>query len=302
MANAAILAGQATPIRAMVLGYPKSGKTGAIAPLIDAGFKLRIIDFDGNLDPMFQFVKDKSKLANVDVLSFEDKMRIGAQYQEPLGIPTAFADALKSFDKWVSVDPVDGSVTDLGSSKDWGPDTIVVLDSLTEMGNAALNRVMKLMNKNPLNATWRVQGVAQKEQEEFAKRLTSKANKFHVLALAHLKMVGPKDIEQGDDDYTKELKKRAGSIVATRLYPSALGQALPPVIGSHFPTLLLVEPRFRPGNKVERVITAVPRPELDLGIPHPDLVGELPISTGLLDVFKALSPGSVALVQRGVNQ
>lgn len=285
---------QVQAIRGLIVGYPKAGKTGALVPLVNAGFKLRIIDFDGNLDPIIHFA-NPAMLGNVDAIYFEDRMRIGGNFQEPVGIPTAFADALKSLDKWAYKLP-DGTEVDLGASKDWGPDTIVVLDTITEMGNAAFMRAQKLMNKTPLNTTQRVWSLAMSEQENFIKRLASKNNRFHVLALAHLKMIGPKDIEKDDDAYTQDLKKRAAQLVETRLFPSALGQALPPVIGGNFPLLLKVEPKYRAG-KVSRVIRTVPQPELDLGVPHPDIPDELPLETGLLTIFEKLSPGSVALVK-----
>ncbi len=59
-------------------------------------------------------------------------------------------------DRWKYTE--DGEEVDLGASKDWGPDTVVVLDSLTAMGTAAFRRQMSLMNKTPLNTTqqlWR---------------------------------------------------------------------------------------------------------------------------------------------------
>jgi hypothetical protein len=288
MANAAKLALR-SPVRAMLVGYPGAGKTGALASIANMGYKIRFLDFDGNTEPLLRFTKPEF-LPNIDIVYFEDKMRRGAKGFEPLGNPTAFAGALDMMDHWKYTE-ADGTIVDLGASKDWGCDTVVVLDSLTAMGEAAMRRVMFMANKNIFNRTQQVWGIAQGEQEAFVNKLTSKSNNFHVIVLAHLKMISPKDVQSGDSDLTKQLKEKAADLVPTRLFPSALGQALPPIIGGHFPTLLLVEPKYLPGNKVKRMIKSVPRADLDLKVPiATDQQGDLEIETGLAHLFGILAP------------
>ncbi len=276
--------------RIMMVGYPKSGKTGSLACLVNAGFKLRILDFDGNLDVLFQFC-DEDKLENIDYVPLEDKMRMGAKVIEPSGLPSAFPSAMKMLDRWKYDDPETGEEVDLGQSKSWGPDTIVVLDSLTSMGDAAMRYALAMANRNSLNTRDSDWGVAMGLQSNFIERLTSKTNRHHVIVLAHLKMVGPRDVRKGDDDLTETIKKREGDLVETRLYPSALGRQLPPVIGGHFPTLLQARVTHKHG-KMKRTLTAVPRPELDLGVPVPDLPDNLTIEDGMLEIMERLT-GSV---------
>lgn len=287
-----------TAVRALLVGYPGAGKTGALACLIDAGFKMRFLDFDGNLEPLLLHA-DASKLDNLDVLHFEDRMRIGSAFHEPVGIPTAFSDALKAMDHWKYKDG-EGNEVDLGKSDEWGPDTIVVLDSLTAMGEASMKRAMKLSNKTPMNNTDRVWGLAMGEQAEFIKRLTRTSNRFHVIVLAHLKMIGPKDIRHGDSSLTQKIKEETGSLIETRLFPSALGWQLPQQIGGEFPTLLEVTASVKAGH-VKRVIRTVPRPELDVKLPAILEAKELDIKDGMLHIFNALSPNSVKLVKENVN-
>lgn len=293
MANAAKML-TTRPVRGLIVGYPKGGKTGSLVSLINAGFKVRIIDFDGNPEPILAFA-NPAMLANVDIVHFEDKMRMAANWIEPVGVPHAFADALKMMSQW-KYKEADGTEVDLGASNDWGLDTVVVVDGLTGMGDASKARAMKLLNKGPGTMTKRVWNLAMSEQLAFVKEMAKESHHFHVLLLSHLKMVGPQDIEKDDSDMTADLKKRAIQLVDTRLYPSALGRALPPLIGAEFPTLILAEAKYGPGKKVTRVLRTVPRPDLDLGVPYPDFPAELPIETGLLDIFKKLSPGAVELV------
>jgi hypothetical protein len=296
MGNAVDLA-KIEPVRELIVGYPGTAKTGGLACLANAGFKLRILDFDGNLTPLLRFTRPEC-LHNIDILSFEDKLRSGAQYTEVVGLPTAFQGAFKALDRWKYKNP-DGSETDLGCSKDWGLDTIVVLDSLTAMGNAAMRRAMAVMNKTPLNTTDGVWGLAMREQEAFIERLTSQENKHHVIVTAHLKMIGPKDIRKGDTDLTKTLKQEAASLVDTRLFPSALGQALPPVIGGHFPTLVEAKSKVQVGGKVKRVICTVPQAELDLKVPAPNIPAEMPVEDAQITIFNALTGGIERCLEHG---
>ena len=272
--------------RIMIVGYPGSGKTGACSALANAGYKLRVLDFDNNLEPLLAFT-DRDKLANIDIITFEDKLRSGNKYVEVAGLPKAFSDAMKALDRWKYTDPETGEEFDLGQSKEWGPDTVVVLDSLTAMGIASKRRAMAMMNKTPLNTTQACWGLAMADQEAFIERLTQASNRHHVIVTAHLKMVGPKDVTSNDDQITKDLKGKIADVVPTRLFPSALGVALPPFIGGHFPTLVLAETEFK-HNKVRRVLRTQPRPELDLKVPALDIPDTLPLEDGLLTIFEAL--------------
>lgn len=286
MANAAKLKLR-TPVRAMVVGYPGSAKTGGLASLANAGYKIRMLDFDGNTEPLLLYVKPQF-LANIDIVNLEDKVRNGQKFIEPSGIPTAFKRALDLMDRWKYTEE-DGTVVDLGASKDWGCDTIVVLDSLTAMGEAAMDRVLSIMNKNRYGMTQQSWQFAMSEQEAFIKKLTSKENKFHVVVLSHLKMVGPQDIASSDDDLTKQLKEKAAEIIPTRLYPSALGRQLPQNIAQHFPTVVEAAKAYK-GSSVSYQLMLAPRVDLDLKVPAPNLPGKLDIADGMLRIFEAIAP------------
>lgn len=293
MTNAAKLLAE-QPVRALIVGYPKAGKTASLASLVNAGFKLRMIDFDGNADFLLRLIKPEF-LPNVDIVLLEDKLRQTDDGLEPDGIPDGFAKGVRLMDHWKYKDP-DGTEVDLGRSKDWGPDTVVAMDSLTANGRASLRRATKLSNKTSRDITDRVYNLAIEEQTKFVERLTSTANRHHTLVLAHLKMITPKDIRKGDSSIAQDVKKEIADIMSTRLYPSALGYQWPQFIGAEFPTIIEVKSEIR-GGRVMRFINTQPREELDLGVPALDLPKELPVDTGMLTIFKALSPSSVALVQ-----
>lgn len=286
MANAAKLALR-EPVRMMIVGYPGSAKTGGLAALANMGYKLRILDYDGNIAPLIRYTKPEF-LKNIDVMLFEDKLKAGPAYIDATN-PDAFYRGLQAMDSW-KYKEADGTEVDLGASKDWGCDTIVVLDSLTAMGEASKRRAMRLGNKTPTNMTDGTWGFAMKEQDAFIEKLTSAANNFHVIVLAHLKMIGPNDIRKGDSDVTVEIKQRLVDMVPTRLFPSALGKALPPVIGGHFPAIICAETRYKNGQP-QRVLSHIPREDLDLKLPIPNFpTAPLPVETGLATIFKELAP------------
>lgn len=306
MANGAKLA-QSGLVRLLNTGYPGTAKSGQLASLVDAGFKLRILDYDGNLAPLWKFSNPLNH-GNVDALHFEDKLKVTASFTAVDGQPTAFANGLNAMDHWryygdtdefilpgVTPDPK-RPVVDLGHSRDWGPDVIVVLDTLTRMGEAAFARAMKMLNKTPLNMTIQGQMLAQNEQLQFIKKLVSANNKFHVIVNAHLKTISPKDVEKGDDKLTVDIKEQIAELVPTKLFPKALGRELPQHIGGEFSTLVKSESKVLPGNKVKRIIRTVPEAYMDIKVPA-NLPQDLDVSTGLLQIFQALAPASVALVK-----
>lgn len=286
------------PVRMMIAGYPGTAKTGMLASLANMGYKLRILDFDGNLDPLLQYTKPEF-LKNIDFITLKDKLTKGREFLAPTGKPTAFINALEAMDEWKYEE--DGKEINLGHSKDWGCDTIVVLDSLTSMGRASFRRVMALLNKTPRNTTQQVWGLAMAEQEAFIEKLASPENNFNLIVLSHLKAISPKEVTKDDDDITKELKERIVDLVPTKLFPNALGQALPPVIGGHFPTLILAESKVR-GRSVKRIIRTQPQTEIDLKVPIPNIPETLEIEDGLAYIFSRLAPPLDECQETNVNE
>lgn len=287
MANAAKMA-ERRAVRAMVVGFPKSGKTGSLCSLIDAGFKVRVLDFDGNTEPLFAYVKDASKLANVDIVRLEDDTKAGNTGPSVRGKPEAYVAGYRLMDHWKYTDE-DGEEVDLGMPKNWGPDTILVLDTLTSMGDACMRNVISRNGRQI--ATLNDQYAAQNDQDAFIDKLTSAKHRFHVVALSHLKLVGARDVAPGDSELTKDLKERAAEHTPTRYYPSALGKQLPPLIGRHFPTILLAENKVARNGTVTQTLSAIPRNDLDLGAPAVDLPSDMTIKDGLLTVFEKLTSG-----------
>ena len=79
-------------------------------------------------------------------------------------------------------------------------------------------------------------------------------------------------------------------MVPFRLFPSALGRALPPTIAEHFGTCLLAEMDTdrKPHKRVLRTNTTE---QLDLKAPVAKVPETLPLESGLATIFEALTNG-----------
>jgi hypothetical protein len=274
-------------VRMLLLGPPGSGKTGALASLANAGFKLRIMDLDGNPDSLLAYTRPEC-LKNIDILSIEDPVGQMGPVPGVKGVPQAETACWKALDRWAYKDP-DGTEVDLGKSSDWGPDTVIVLDGLTGHSSACMRKAMSLMNKTVQNVSQPVWGLAQKAQDMYMERLTSTSNRFHVVVISHTKLIGPKDVEQGDSPMTVDLKARLSDMIPTRYFPTAVGKGLPQTIAGHFPTVVLAENQVR-GQSVKRQLVWQPRVDIDLKLPVRSTEGlvNLGPEDGLLKIFEAL--------------
>lgn len=295
------LAAQA-PVRGLIVGYPGAGKTGALAALANVGFKLRVLDFDGNYQSLTAFA-DPAALPNIDIVTLQDKMAGGAQkglvadkaaggppaYVQPEGIPTAFNNALNLLTHWRYTDE-DGEITDLGRPSEWGSDTVLVLDSLTAAAEASLLRAQKFHNKTPGNMTFNVWGHAVSDFMRMLKLMRALSNNYHLLCLGHIRPIGPADyLSAGDDDEIKQAKLDAikEEVIPTRLFPIGVTKPNSQELHKEFTTMLLAEQVTKPKGKV-RVLRPTSNLPIDLKVPAKDLKSEYPIETGLADIFAKL--------------
>ncbi len=281
-------------VRALIAGYPGAGKTGSLACLANAGFKLRVLNFGGQPESLAQYAIPG---ADVDVISLEDKYVLTGAVATVSGMPSAFANAWKMLDRWRYEDDERGTLdektgkkyVDLGASKDWGPDTIVVLDGTTGMASAAMDYARAAMNKTPLNQTRQVWGVASNNMEAFIKRAGSMNNKHHFICIAHVKPIGPEAEADGDSDFMKQLKREKAELIDTKLFPTGVGRQLPQTIAGNFPICITAEVRTR-GMKSQRILSAVAREDMTTKLPVLDITGcdALPVETGMLTIFEKL--------------
>ncbi len=247
----------------LIEGDSGSGKTGALTSLVKAGYKLRILDFDNGLDVLKGFVQHEcpDMVGTVEFRTLRDKRKATATGPEIDGTPRAFIDAIKMLDRWKYDD------IDLGPPAGWGPDAILVVDSLTMLSDACFDWRTPLTPRGSggnydKRATY---FDAQKAIEDVLALLTSESFRTNVIVISHIKYM---DMPDG----TK------------KGFPTAVGSALSPTIPRYFNSVALCETT---GGK--RTLKTVPTATIDLKNPRPFAMAKsYPIETGLADFFAVL--------------
>lgn len=263
-------------IKMLLIGKSGSGKTGALASLALAGYKLRILDYDKGLEPLYQAIKksgDMSALDNIEFVSLSDAMHTLAGVVVPKGVPQAFQTGLKLLDKWEP--KVHADASELGKPEEWGADCILVIDSLTHLSNAALRYIKALNSTSDKNVTQPEWGTAQRAVEGLLTRIYSSDFKTNVIMTAHIAYIQGK--EKLDED-----GEAAGALSGE---PMSLGRSLPPKIPGYFNTMLVAHTQGV-GQFTKRLISTVPDGVINTKSPILDgIPKELPIETGLASYF-----------------
>jgi hypothetical protein len=251
-------------VKLLLLGDAKSGKTTALASLVAAGYKLRILDMDNLLDTLAKRVARDcpENLANVEYVSFRDKYAPSPNGgMAVVGKPTAWMDSLRLLNAWKNTDRVTGEVTDLGQPATWGEDTILVIDSLTRWSDAAVEYHEALGGKDGRMNYYN----AQCDIEKQLAGLTSAGFATNVIIICH-------GVLQDRPDGTK------------KMFPKSAGSALNPLIPSYFPNFIQLTK-----NGEKRVLRLTSSPMIDLATTDvAALPKELDVDTGLAEFFAVL--------------
>jgi len=247
----------------LLIGDSKSGKTGALASLVKK-YKLRILDLDNGLDALVQVVKREApdRLESIEFRTLRDKLKASPFGTVVDGSATAFIESLRMLDLWKY-----GNV-DLGPPAGWGPECILVLDSLTFLSDAAFRFREPLVPKSK-DGKYDVRAVykdAQDAVEGVLALLTSESFRTNVIVISHVRYVD-------NPDGTK------------KGYPTAVGSALSHQIPRYFNSVALAQ--TGPGGK--RQIQTAATAMIDLANPAAfKMLPTLPIETGLATYFETL--------------
>jgi len=252
-------------VKLMFIGSSGSGKTGALTSLVKAGYKLRIIDLDNGLDALINHVKeaDPKLLSAIEFQTYRDRMKMTATGPRVAGAPRAYASVLDALERW----PDDES-----DPAEWGSEYVLVLDSLTNLGQAAFNwaKAIDPSNKDPRRWYKNAQDLV----ADCLTNLTSASFRTNVIVISHIEITDQNGLMKG--------------------YPSAIGKALGPKIPKDFNTLLVSQVKGT-GEKMKRQILTVPTGFVDAKNPAPmRIAAEYEISDGLDKIFKATANNKLA--------
>lgn len=248
-------------VKLFFIGDSGTGKTGALVSLIEAGYNLRILDLDNGLDALRAWTLKRcpDKIKNVEYETVRDKYKITNQGPVIDGMPKAFTTSLKLMTKW----------SDESDPAGWGENTIFVVDSLTAFGLAAFEwaKGMNPSAKDPRQ--WYF--AAQQAVETTIAMLTGESFATNVIVISH---VSYSELQDG----------------STKGFASSIGSALGPKLPKYLNTLVLAE-KAGTGTAVKRTIRTMPTSVVELKTPIPDVAPNLPLETGLADLFTKLKAG-----------
>ena len=254
----ATLNAPAHPVKLLSLGASGSGKTCSLISLVEAGYDIRIIDLDKGTPPLLSLIRHQcpERIGQVDIEPVGDVLR-GSSSGVDIVKATGYIQTLKLMTKW----------SDESVPSEWGPNTVLVIDSLTRLGDYVFNYEKKLNPTVREPRQW--YNFAQQRLRQFFDMVASDDFRTNVIVMAH---VGLQETPNGE----KQL-------------PKSIGKALNPDIPSYFNNMIVTE---RKANG-KRVINTVPTHDLDLKNEKPfAFSGQLPIETGLAEIFTTLQSNS----------
>lgn len=210
--------------KVLIVGEGGSGKTTLLASLANVGYKLRILDYDGGLDVLHSFV-EPDKIDNIIYRTCTDDDVEGAEgFRKGANL---------LFRGWKT-----SKEEDLGKIQTWGPEHVLVIDSLTFMSEAAKRLALKGAGRLPTDqlqqADW---GTAQRLVENVLNLIASSQVKCNVVVLSHPVHVS--------DEY--------GS---NRTFPASCGQGLSTRVSRYFNNLWRLDVKKK-GTDFVRVLRTV---------------------------------------------
>jgi AAA domain len=252
----------------LITGDSKAGKTGALASLVAAGYKLRILDYDNGLDILGQVVRQTCPelIDNVESRTLRDKWKMTQAGPVIDGTPTAFITGIKMLDLWKYKEGE--HEIDLGVPSKWGPECIFVLDSLTFFSDAAFAYREVMTPKSKSGGVYDRRAIykdAQDVVESTLAMLTGKSFGTNVIVISHV------DYQDNPDGTRKG-------------YPVSVGKKLSPKVPAYFNNYFRFVTKGGK-HKIEAHSTTM----FDLANARPfDMPKEFDVGDGLARIFELL--------------
>lgn len=243
-------------IRLLNIGESGSGKTGAMASLVAAGYNLWILDFDNGLDILSSAIRNHyrddpagltSALSRVNYELLRDPIAMDR------GVPT-----IRKAEAWKKAGPTLNS---------WGFDSftnrdVVVIDTLTTASQAAFNESLSLnarLNKRPQESDygWMADSVLL-----FIQLITDDSVQCNVIVNTHVRyMHSAEEVSTN----SKGVEVASGSM---RGLPNAKGQQISKDIGKFFNTVITTK-TIGQGPGAKRLISTKPQGVVEVKTSNP---------------------------------
>ena len=267
-----------TIVKLLAYGEPKTGKTGSLVSLVQADFKLFILDFDNLLGILRRQVLAQcpDKIDNIHFVSLMDKYKVGVKGSEYGGKPTAYLDSLRLLNCWKDDDE------DFGNPAEWPDDHILVIDSLSRWCDACYNLHDQMTPKTgSKGGQYDGRAAYWDAQDDMEKQLAT---------VTSLKTFPVNTIVIGHGVYTKL------DDGTTRILPQGIGAKLSPRIPSYFSNVVYYR------NKDDKRTIQLESNRMVNLANDASLTGDLPIETGLATIFAALREQPSEVTQKPITR
>lgn len=241
-------------VKLLNIGESGAGKTGALASLAAAGYNLHILDYDSGLDILRNVLTpEAAKRVRYETLRDQIVFTNGVPKLKP---PVhAYKDAGKTLTAW--------------DADKFGPNDVLVLDSLTTFSDAAFNEALMLAGRLNQRPQLQDYGWLADSVKLFIEMITSDMIPCNVVVNTHIRFFA------GD----------AEEMTTARGLPNAKGQEISRIVSRYFNTVVLSR-SFGSGPATKRVISTQPQGVVEVKTSQPSVKPTYPITTGLAELFK----------------
>lgn len=263
----------------LLMGDSGAGKTGSLASLASEGFNIRMLDLEAGAPILKSVISSEKSIYKKESAQRFSILTLTETFKEANGrlIPTSakvWPNTVKFLGNWT-----DGELK-LGSILTWGENDVLVIDSLTALGTAAMNYHLSQngrLGSIPAGNEWRRDiGMAQQMVENLLAMLADGNVKCNVIVISHVTYV---------DEQNPMQPTMPGESAVRIGFPSSIGKALSPKIPRYFNSVLLA--RTDIGNK--RFIFTKPQGQIPAKSQAPlQVKDKYPLETGLAEYFKAV--------------
>lgn len=269
-------------VKMLFMGASGTGKTGALSSLVNKlGMKLLIIDFDNGADILLNYVTDPKLRAGIFSETLTDPMKGMGDEVVPDGTPTAFSRGMSILTSGVISGDKPGEKIQLGRPANFGPQWVVVIDSLTHAARAAYHFNVALNTGKPKFDKRMNYFHAQEMLLGMLALLKSVEFNAHVIVNCHVDWI--------EDTETETFDENGGRKVQMKGMPMSIGKAIADDIPTYFNTLVRAK-TIGSGNAAKRTIQTTTQGTIDLKNSMPSkLPSELILDTGLAVIFQTLT-------------
>jgi len=250
-------------VRLLHIGDSGSGKTGSLASLPLAGYRLWILDYDANARILQNLLAPHPDAADrVQIETLRDTITIKKGNPEVKSPPTAFSRAAQVLTEW-GVDQ-------------FGPDDILVLDTLSAFSQSAFNAALFAGGRLNQRAQLQDYGWMADRVRLFIEMLTDDSINCHLIINTHVRYFA------GDED----------TATSARGLPNAVGQQIPTTISRYMNTVVMSR-SIGSGAGAKRIISTQPQGVVEVKTANPTGVkAQYPVDNkGLAELFRDLRGG-----------